>query len=76
MKTILTVTVFAVVSIIGAVVGIAVDRSWSQNSVVAIEPSHLPGGDVRSVHALGSIQPSGGVIEVAVPAGLRRAPLW
>jgi HlyD family secretion protein len=71
MKTILSSTVFVVVGVIAAFVGIYLERSWSQKPVDPTQGFRESSSKERSVHALGSIQPSGGVIEIAVPAGLR-----
>jgi HlyD family secretion protein len=71
MKTILTSAVLVIVSILSAGAGIYLDRSWNQTSSLASPPYSPSSSHGRVVHALGSIQPSGGVIEVAVPAGLR-----
>ena len=71
MKSILSSTVFAVVGIIGAGVGIFCDRWWNQYPPVRMKPPSQSGGNDPSITALGSIQPAGGVIEVAIPPGLR-----
>ncbi len=71
MKTILKSAVLIVVSALGAAIGIYLDRWWNQTPVHETRPSPPSASKGRVVHALGSIQPSGGVIEVAVPAGLR-----
>jgi HlyD family secretion protein len=71
MKTILSSAVLVIVSALGAGVGIYLERQWNQSPSLATTPSPPSGGIGRVVHALGSIQPAGGVIEIAVPAGLR-----
>ena len=55
----------------GAGVGIYLDRGWNQTPSIETRPFSPSASQGRVVHALGLIQPSGGVIEVAVPAGLR-----
>jgi HlyD family secretion protein len=71
MKTILKGAVWVFVAVIGAAAGFIVDRNYFQSKVGPTDPPDVTAPAPHTVQALGSIQPQGGIVEVAVPAGLR-----